>query len=758
MQRRALLFFCFLQLGICTVVSAQSFYAVDTIQVIELTFTQPNWDYQLDTAKAGSDGYILAAQCIINGVAYDSVGVKFKGNSSYDSTRAKNPLHIKLDYVHGSASYDGEEDIKLGNGFSDPSLVREVLAYEILRNYMAAPQCNFARVSINGAYYGLFSNAESIDSEFNSDHFYSSNNSFFKCTPQNVVSGQVPNLLYLGTDSANYYARYEIKSNFAWSELIALCDTLANTPAVIDTILDVDRALWMLAFNNVTVNLDSYSGAFSQNYYLYMDDNGRFNPVVWDLNMCFGGFTNTGTSNLSIAGMQTMTPILHSTYGARPLIMKLLADTTYYNMYIAHMRTITDEFFANGNYLTRAQQLQTLIDSSAQADTNTFYTYTQFQQGLTTNVGTIPGVSTLMGARVTYLSGTSQFTAAAPVIANVTGFPSATALYDTVWITCTVSNADEAWLGYRDQLWKKFTRVSMYDDGLHADGVAGDGVYGAWMIGTSGLMQYYIYAQNANAGMFSPERAEYEFYSFLIALNGAGAGEVVINEFVSSNFSGATDLAGAHEDWIELHNNTAFPLTLEGLYLTDDFTNHFKFALPDVIIPANGYVIVWADEDAGNASEVHANFKLSAAGEILLLCNANGTVLDSIAYAIMAADESFGRCANGTGPFITYAAPSFNAYNTCPASIGEPAGSPGYPWGIMVYPNPAAGRLNIVKEKDDAGSFEMFSSTGQLCVSGMLLAERTTLDISSLAPGVYIIIARNEFGEIIGTERVAVSE
>ena len=129
-----------------------NFYAVDTIQVIDITFTQSNWDYQMDTAKAGADGYTLAAQCIVNGVVFDSVGVKYKGNSSYDSSRAKNPIHIKLDYVHGNASYYGHEDIKLGNGFSDPTMVREVLAYEILRNYMAAPECNFARVSINGVY------------------------------------------------------------------------------------------------------------------------------------------------------------------------------------------------------------------------------------------------------------------------------------------------------------------------------------------------------------------------------------------------------------------------------------------------------------------------------------------------------------------------------------------------------------------------------------------------------------------------------
>lgn len=755
MNRLALHFFLFLFVGSAGVLSAQTnLYATDTIQEIDITFTQPNWDYQLDSSKAGSDGYVLAAQCVINGIVYDSVGVKFKGNSSYDSTRVKNPLHVKLDYVHANAKYNGEEDIKLGNGFADPSMVREVLAYEVLRNYMAAPQCNFARVTINGGYYGLFSSAESIDSDFNSDHFYSSSNSFFKCTPQNVVSGQVPNLLHLGSDSANYYTRYEIKSVIAWKDLISLCDTLANAPAVIDTILDVDRALWMLAFNNVTVNLDSYTGAFSQNYYLYQDDNGRFNPIVWDLNMCFGGFANTGTSNLSIANMQTMTPILHSTYGAKPLIVKLLADSVYYNMYIAHMRTITNEFFANGAYLTRATQLQTLIDSSAQADTNMFYSYAQYQTGLTTTIGAIPGVSTLMGARATYLAGTSQFTASPPAISAIQALPAAIALYDTVWISCVVSSASEVYLGYRDQIWKKFTRVRMYDDGLHNDGAATDGTFGALMPGTSSLMQYYIYAENSVAGMFSPERAEYEFYSYLVAVSTAGIGEVVVNEFVPINYTGATDASGAYEDWIELYNNTAAPLSLAGLYLTDDYTNHLKCALPDVIIPAYGYLIVWADEDQGSASEVHANFKLSSAGEFILLCNSNGAVMDSIAYGIIPADQSSGRCANGVGPFITYPVPTFNAYNTCPAGITNNASTHVE---FMVYPNPAQNQITIRVEEEVFTSFEIVSATGTLVQSGSILGEQTQIEISGLSAGMYLVVVRNDSGDLVRQTRIVVS-
>jgi hypothetical protein len=727
-----------------------NFYAVDTIQVIDITFAQSNWDYQMDTSKYGADGYILATQCVINGVVYDSVGVKFKGNSSYDSSRAKNPLHIKLDYIHGSASYAGHEDIKLGNGYSDPSLIREVLAYEILRNYMAAPECNFARVTINGTYYGLFSSAESIDSDFNSDHFYSSSNSFFKCTPQNVLGGQIPNLLHLGSDSANYYARYEIKSVYAWKDLIGLCDTLANNYPALDTILDIDRALWMIAFNNATVNLDSYSGAFAQNYYLYRDDNGRFNPIVWDLNMCFGGFTNTGASSLNVSTMQTMTPMLHYNYGARPLIMKLLTDSVTYRQYIAHERTIMNEFFSDSTYYFRAMQLQALIDSSVLADGNTFYSYAQFQQGVTTTTGLIPGITTLMEGRKTYLQGTVQFTATPPTISNITATPAAIALYDTAWITCSVVNANSVYLGYRDQIWKQFTKVSMFDDGLHGDGAASDGVYGAAMPGTSPVLQYYIYANNPTAGIFSPERAEYEFYSYLVSVSAATAGQVVLNELVSFNFIGCTDASGAHEDWIELFNTTGNPLNLEGLYITDDPTNHLKCALPSYVIPAYGFAVIWADEDQGSASELHANFKLASGGEYVLLCNASGTVLDSVAYGILATDNSYGRCPNGYGPWITYSWGGCGGWNICPTDISEEEP----PSGVSVFPNPTSGVLHVVNFGESAITYEFVSSTGQVCLSGQFSDEYNQIDVSDLATGMYVLMVRDELGNFLTSERI----
>ena len=167
---------------------AQSFYDISTIQEVKIYFGFTNWDYRLDTAKAGAEDYIPADSVVINGTLLPNCGVKFKGNSSYSSTRAKNPLHIKLD-EYQNQDYQGYEDIKLGNGFTDNSMIREPLSYQILRQYMDAPLSNFAKVYINGNYYGIMTNAQDINEQFLLPHYYSTERTFVKCNPVNAGPG-----------------------------------------------------------------------------------------------------------------------------------------------------------------------------------------------------------------------------------------------------------------------------------------------------------------------------------------------------------------------------------------------------------------------------------------------------------------------------------------------------------------------------------------------------------------------------------------
>lgn len=740
---------CFIVCFMAKTAMAQSvFYDINTIQQIEINFSQSNWDYQLDTAKSGAEGYIMATTVSINGSTYDSVGVKYKGNSSYDATYTKNPLHIAIDEFKNQ-SYQGITDVKLGNGYADPSQIREVLAYNMLSNYMDCPQSNFAQVYINGVYYGLYSNAESINKDFCSEHFNSSNNTFIKCNPI-VLPGPTTksNLkLKVGLDSSAYFNFYEIKSNQGWNDLIALCDSVTNHAANLSSIMDVDKVIWMLAFNNVLVNLDSYSGVFCQNYYLYKDNTGHYNPVVWDLNMAFGGFPfsgngATGTGSLTVTNMQQMPLTLHATDQYWPLINAVLSNSSYKKMYVAHMRTMLNEFIISNQYLTNAATLHSLVDTAVLNDTNSFYSYAQFQNGLTTNynVGsyTVPGIANLMSARASYLQSTSDFLASPPIISNVLSSDSFPNLNTSVTITAQVTNAsgNAVFLGYRLIQSDKFSRIPMWDDGLHNDGAAGDNVYGVSVFMNTVLMEYYIYAENTGAGVFSPERAEHEFYTLLCNIPTPTAGQVVINEFLANNVADTTDENGDHDDWIELYNSTNDTLSLFGLFLSDSYTNPKKFPFPQsALILPNSYLIVWADDQTANTTTIHCNFKLSLNGERLLLSNNDSLVLDSISYGPQAANVSFGRCPNGSGAFTSITPSTFAASN-CAIGINENSLEDE---SIKIFPNPAASNILIYIANNLSGELiRIQNMTGQTCAS-FPAAELNSISVSDWDNGVYCV-------------------
>ncbi len=505
-----------------------SFYDINTIQRIELFISQPNWDFQLDTLKTGSDGYLMIDSAKVNGVSFRKPGVKYKGNSSYDPNIVKNPFHISLDrFVNNN--YQGYTSIKLSNGYADPSMIREVLSYAILRKYMHCSGSNFAKLYINGVYWGIYSNDEDISKTFCANKFASKKtNTFFKANPMVIPSTNTKsNLKFISSDSTSYFNFYEIKSTRGWKELVALCDTVSNNNVNIEKFIDMDKVLWMLAFNSVTVNLDSYSGAFCQNYYLFKDNNGLFNPIVWDLNMAFGGFAFVGVSNsslgaLTVQDMQNLTPAIHANDPYWPLINIVLNNDNFKKRYYAHIRTMLEDNFTNNSYISLANELKSLIDADVLADNNKLYTYAQFQNGLTgdVNIGNyvVPGIQNLMSARSTYLSGFPDVQALSPLMMNTTQ-SNVNAIDSTVIITSNISNATKAWLYSKFTPSNKFVSVKMYDDGTNGDATANDQVYTARIVARPGSTQHYVYAENADAGSYEPKRAAYEYYTISNKVN-----------------------------------------------------------------------------------------------------------------------------------------------------------------------------------------------------------------------------------------------
>ena len=129
-----------------------------------------------------------------------------------------------------------------------------------------------------------------------------------------------------------------------------------------------------------------------------------------------------------------------------------------------------------------------------------------------------------------------------------------------------------------------------------------------------------------------------------------GDSVIVINELMASNSAGKTDPQGEYDDWIELHNLSDASVNLGGMYLTDDLDRPTKWQIPaGTSIAPMGYVLIWADNDTGDAG-LHASFSLSADGEDLALFDVDGvTLLDQVSFATQGADISYGRYPNGTG-------------------------------------------------------------------------------------------------------------
>jgi len=753
-MKKAYFLLTFLMISVASF--AQSFYNIDNIQNISIVFSQSNWDALLDAEKAGSENYIMAQSLFINGVAFDSVGVKYKGNSTYNANQTKNPLHIELD-TYKNQDYEGYSDIKLSNVAKDPSFIREVLGYKILRNYMDAPLSNFANVYINGALMGLYVSSESVSKKFVKGRFNSKNNTFVKCNPPAGAgpgSSALPNLVYLGQDSTDYYDKYELNSDFGWNELINLCDTLKNTLSEIHKIADVDRALWMLAFDNVLVNLDSYIGGFAQNYYLYRDDNKRFLPVVWDLNESFGTFSSTGSGNLSsTVAKQQMSHLLHSADATYPLVSQLLNVATYKKMYLAHCKTILeDNFTNNGSYYTEGLALQSIIDAAVQADPNKFYTYTNFLNNLTTDVtggggpggGSTPGITNLMNGRYNYMMGLSDFSSTEPTISSIAVSDSMPDVGDTLVFTANVINETSVYFGYRSRHYDKFEKVTMFDDGMHNDGAANDNVFGADIIMSSGRLEYYIYAENATIGKFSPTNAEHEFYQ--LYAKALGNGELVINEFLASNVSTVVDQDGQFDDWIEIYNKGSVPINIEHYRLSDNTDDFSSFSFPaGTIINVNEYIVVWADKDLSQAG-FHADFKLTASGETIYLADSNLVVIDSITYSSQVADISFGRYPNGTGSFRSMT-PTIGAVNTIGTRIDDLSSDIE---AIKVYPNPAGNTFTIEIEKtlNKETEVSVFDLQGKLIYFNSI-TQKLQVNSSEWSSGFYFIRVGNGNSKLI---------
>lgn len=142
---------------------------------------------------------------------------------------------------------------------------------------------------------------------------------------------------------------------------------------------------------------------------------------------------------------------------------------------------------------------------------------------------------------------------------------------------------------------------------------------------------------------------------------------VTVTEIMADNGGSLLTADGKAEDWIELYNPGATDADISGWLLCDSTTKKWSKweELPKgTIVPAGGYLIVWADDFTGwTNGEVHVNLGFSSKGEEVALAIAAGEIVDSFAFGPQHTDISFGRDPSDLEKLVYFRTPTPGAAN-----------------------------------------------------------------------------------------------
>ena len=630
-------------------------YDAQTLRTIHLRFHHENW-YEQMNAFYRTD-IEVPAELIVDGKVYPGVGVHFRGTSSYFTVQSeKKSFNIAVDYGEDGQRLYGYKTLNLLNGHVDGSFLREILYNRITRDYMPAMKTNLVKLVVNGENWGVYINLQQYNKDFLAEWFGTKGGIRWKVGPGGGA------LNYIGDDPAAYQEMYQLKTanvEKPWEGLIALCKMLdATTPDAVlvenlPSLLNIDQVLWQLAVSNVFMDDDGYIHK-GGDYAIYQDINSRFHLIPHDNNesLRFGRSGRGGPGGRGPGGWSwgeltngLVSPVTHADNAARPLIKRLLSNPEWRARYLAHVRTVVNEWLDWEVLAPIIKEYQTLIDTEVQADDKKLYTYEEF----TTDVPA--ALKRFVNERRAYLSNHPEINRPVPKIVSVDvdATPIAT---QPVSVKATLDKSvdvDSLFLYYSRERYTVFNRVVMTREK--------DSFVGQIPAFPASTTVYYYVEANAvkthGTTAFSPARAEHGAAHYRVGLPVAKRSPIVINELMAVNTKSFADPMGKYEDWLELHNISDKTVSLAGMYLTDKIDNPKKWAFPeDTSIPAHGYLIVWLDENGKADKGLHANFKLSRNGETVMLVDTDtrgNQVLDTVAFDEQEKDVALGRWPNGSG-------------------------------------------------------------------------------------------------------------
>lgn len=714
---------------------ANEFYRTDVVPRIDITipadslaaiFANVTSDYEYHASFAyTAPGYT------VSGV---EVGLRLRGNTS--RTSGKKSFKISFNSFISGTRLEGVKELNLNGEHNDPSIMRARIAWELAQDAgMPAPRVNHVRLFINGQPYGLYANIEHLNDDYVEHRFARDAGNLYKCLwPADLAN--------LGTDPNSYKLMsggrqvYELKTNETLDDYSGLArfvtalhaTTSTQALCALDSVFNVNSYLKWLAWEVTTGHWDNHS--FNKNnFYLYEDPaSGLMEFISYDADNTFG----IDWFNIDWA---TRSPFQFGTY---PLYTKILTNPAAQRrlkLFLNEFGTLAGSAaWRNRNEALRAQ-LAPFVEEDVYRTFDYGYDSLDFWNALDVAGGAHvkSGIHPFMTSRIAATSSQVPTGNVEPIVfvPRLSGHGGIGVI--PVQVEVWDESTPNVMLHYQPSggSWQSFT---LFDDGTHGDELAGDRLYGGLVPASVGGISYYVTAtDDHNASTSAP--CSPAFWATYAHPN------VLINEACSDNATGPAAPNGSREDWIELRNPSSSPVSLNGLFLSDNSANPGKAALSGHSIPANGRLLFWAAGGTGFTRSL--DFKLDKNGEGLALnaqSNGGWVHLDEVRLPPLMPDQSFGRRHDDAFTWVVFdqfASPS--ASNSGTLSSPELNLRPA----LLAYPNPFASELTLVNSGATELVVTVTNAYGQLLGQHKIEAGGTLRHLDAGAPGLRILHCSN---------------
>ena len=157
------------------------FYA-DRVATVRIVMEEEDWSYCM--TDSFEERYVPIDFWYDNELIPD-VALRTKGNSSlgqavgWESPRL--PLAVDFNLFNRARTFHGVKKVFLNNGWSDPTLIREVVAYEIFEKMdIPTPRSSLVDVWVNDIHLGVYTMVEAVDQTFLQRHFADASGNLYK--------------------------------------------------------------------------------------------------------------------------------------------------------------------------------------------------------------------------------------------------------------------------------------------------------------------------------------------------------------------------------------------------------------------------------------------------------------------------------------------------------------------------------------------------------------------------------------------------